>query len=101
MARISHIAKNKKREASIAKFTDKRDELREKMNNIHLPMEERIEARAQINKLPRMSMPNRLKTRCMISGNSRAVYKKFKMGRMAFRELANLGLIPGLKKASW
>ncbi len=101
MARLSHIAKNKKREASIKKYLGLRRELRAKMKDMGLPQEDRDAARSRLTKLPRMSMENRLNTRCEITGRPKAVYKKFKMSRLAFRELANTGMIPGVTKASW
>jgi small subunit ribosomal protein S14 len=101
MARKSHIAKHEKREKIVAKFAEVRRELRKTMNNIHLSMEERLDARAKLNKLPRMSIETRLNSRCKVSGNPRAVLKKFGMSRMAFRKLASEGKIPGVIKASW
>jgi small subunit ribosomal protein S14 len=101
MARLSHIAKNKKREASIKKYLSLRQELRAAMKNMSLSQEERDSARTRLAKLPRMSMENRLNTRCEVTGRPKAVLKKFKMSRMAFRELALKGMIPGVTKASW
>ena len=101
MARLSHIAKNKKREAAIKKYLPLRTELRAKMKDMGLTLEERQEARARLIKLPRYSMEYRLNTRCEITGRPKAVLKKFKMSRLAFRELANTGMIPGVTKASW
>ena len=63
--------------------------------------EERDEARKKLCKLPRMSMEHRLNTRCEITGRPKAVLKKFKMSRLAFRDLANKGMIPGVTKSSW
>ena len=101
MARLSHIAKNKKREVAIQKFRSVRNELRAKMKDMGLSQEDRDEARKKLTKLPRMSMQHRLNTRCEITGRPKAVLKRFKMSRLAFRELANRGMIPGVTKASW
>ena len=64
-------------------------------------MEERFEARLKLAELPRNSALNRIRNRCEISGRPRAVYRKFKMSRIALRELGSKGLIPGLTKSSW
>jgi ribosomal protein S14 len=58
-------------------------------------------AREQLAKLPRNSSPVRLKTRCIVSGRAKAVYRKFMLSRIAFRTLALEGKLPGIKKASW
>jgi small subunit ribosomal protein S14 len=101
MARLCKRMKNKKREEVISKYREKRAELRAAMKNVNLSPEEREEARNKIVKLPRLSMENRLNSRCELTGRSKAVLRKFKMCRNVFRELANRGMIPGVTKASW
>ena len=66
-----------------------------------LSPEERQAALQALAKLPRNSSPVRLRTRCIVSGRPRAVYKKFMLSRIAFRELAHAGQLPGVHKASW
>ncbi|MGG3643175.1 30S ribosomal protein S14 [Bacillus gobiensis] len=89
MAKKSKIAKEKKRQAMVAKYAELRKELIEKGD---------YEA---LRKLPRDSSPTRLKNRCEITGRPRGYLRKFKMSRIAFRELAYKGQIPGVKKSSW
>lgn len=101
MARLSKRIQNKKREATVARYREKRAELRAMMKDMSLTMEEREEARAKLVKLPRLSMENRINSRCELTGRSKGVLKKFKLCRNAFRELANRGMIPGVTKASW
>jgi small subunit ribosomal protein S14 len=95
------MVKHNKREKTVEKFRALREELREKMKSVSHPAEERMAARRKLNQLPRYSMETRLNSRCQISGNPRAVLRKFAMSRMAFRKLASQGLIPGVTKASW
>ncbi len=64
-------------------------------------MEERFAAQLKLAELPRNSAPNRIRNRCEVSGRPRAFYRKLKMSRLALRELANQGLIPGMVKSSW
>lgn len=101
MARLCKRVKNKEREAVIAKYRTVRADLRAKTKSVKLSQEEREEARRKLIALPRLSMENRLNTRCEITGRVKAVYRKFKMSRNSFRELANRGMIPGVTKASW
>ena len=64
-------------------------------------MEERFAAQLKLAQLPRNSAPNRIRNRCELTGRPRAFYRKLKMSRLALRELANQGLIPGMVKSSW
>jgi small subunit ribosomal protein S14 len=89
MAKKSKIAKEKKREALVAAYADRRRELKEKGD---------YEA---LRKLPRDSSPTRLTNRCQVNGRPRGVLRKFRMSRIAFRELAHKGQVPGVKKSSW
>lgn len=61
----------------------------------------RLENISKLNKLNRNTSKVRVKNRCVLTGRSRAVYKLFRLSRIKFRELANIGLIPGVTKASW
>ena len=101
MAKKSMINRQKKREALVRKFAAKRAELKELAYKADATAEERLAARQQLAKLPRNSSPVRLRTRCVVSGRPRAVYRKFGISRIAFRDLAHLGLLPGVHKSSW
>ncbi|MEE9395365.1 MAG: 30S ribosomal protein S14 [Planctomycetota bacterium] len=101
MAKKSKIEKNKRQERLILKFAERRAALVATMKNYNLPEEERDEARRQLLKFPRDSHRNRLVLRCSLTGRPRAYLRKFGLSRIAFRELAHEGAIPGVKKASW
>ena len=65
------------------------------------PMEERFAARLKLAELPRNSSPVRVRQRCELTGRPRGNYRKFKLSRIALRELASIGQIPGMVKSSW
>ena len=101
MAKTSSINRQKKREKLVRRFAAKRAEFKRRSLDMKLSAEERAEARAKLAKLPRNSSPVRLVSRCMVTGRPRAVYKKFRLSRIAFRELAHAGQLPGVHKSSW
>lgn len=101
MAKTSSIHRQRKREKLVRRYAAKRQELKRRAADMKLTAEERQEARAALAKLPRNSSPVRLRTRCVVSGRPRAVYKKLMLSRIAFRELALQGKLPGIMKASW
>jgi len=89
LAKKSKVVKEKKRQELVEKYAELRRELKEKGD---------YEA---LRKLPRDSAPTRLHNRCELTGRPRGYLRKFKMSRIAFRELAHKGQIPGVKKSSW
>lgn len=101
MAKKSAINKQKRREKLVRRYAAKREEFKRRARDMSLSAEDRQAAREQLAKLPRNSSPVRLRTRCIVSGRPRAVYKKFMLSRIAFRELALEGKLPGIMKASW
>ncbi len=101
MAKKSAIEKNKRRERLVAKFAEKRARLLSMANDQSLPQEERFAARLKLAELPRNSAKVRLRNRCEITGRPRGYYRKFRMSRIALRELASAGQIPGVVKSSW
>jgi small subunit ribosomal protein S14 len=101
MAKKSSIEKNRNRAKLVARYAAKRTALKAIADDTSKTIEERFEARIKLAALPRNSAKTRLKSRCEVSGRSRAVYRKLKMSRIALRELGNKGLIPGLVKSSW
>jgi small subunit ribosomal protein S14 len=101
MAKKSSIEKNKKRERLAKQYAARRSRLKAVADNEDLPMEERFAARLKLAELPRNSSKVRIRNRCELSGRPRAVYRKFKLSRIALRELASTGQIPGMVKASW
>lgn len=101
MAKLSTIVKNNNRAKLAKKTAPKAAALRAKAIDPKLTEEERQAAREKLQKLPRNGNPNRVRTRCELTGRSRGVYRSFKLCRNKFRELALQGLIPGVTKASW
>ncbi|MGE0529299.1 MAG: 30S ribosomal protein S14 [Bdellovibrionales bacterium] len=101
MAKLSSIHKNDRRREMAEKYGRYRAELRKKANNPHLSDEERAASRLKLEKLPRDTSPTRVITRCYLTGRPRGNYRKFGLSRMAFRQLAHRGLLPGVTKASW
>ena len=101
MAKKSSIEKNKRRERLAKQFAAKRARLKTIANDKELPIEERFAARLKLAELPRNSAPTRIRNRCEMTGRPRAVYRKFKLSRIALRELASTGQIPGMVKSSW
>lgn len=89
MAKKSTVAKDKKQQKMVALYAELRKELKDKGDY------------RALSKLPRDSSPSRLKNRCELTGRPRGYMRKFNMSRIAFRELAHKGQIPGVKKASW
>jgi len=101
MAKTSMIQRQLKRERLVAKFATQRAALKETARNLDLPMEERFKAVLKLAKLPRDSSATRLHNRCEISGRPKAYYRKLRMSRIALRDLASKGEIPGMVKSSW
>lgn len=101
MAKTSSIERNKKRERLSQKFAARRAKLRAAALNEALPLEERFAARLKLAKLPRNSSATRVRNRCELTGRPRAFYRKLKLSRIALRDLASKGQIPGMIKSSW
>ena len=101
MAKKSAIERNKKRDRMAKKYAAQRARLKEIADNRDLPMEERFQARLKLAKLPRNSAKVRVQSRCEVTGRPRGVYRKFKMSRIALRDLASNGQVPGMVKSSW
>ncbi len=101
MAKKSKIARNLYRMATVEKYREKRKELLGIMHDPNAPEAERQEATRKFNNLPRDSSATRVRVRCEVSGRSRGNYRKFRLSRIKFRELAHQGLLPGVTKSSW
>lgn len=101
MAKKSSVEKQKRRERIVKLKWDKRQALKAKSRDINISEEERHEARVALNKMPRDSSPIRLRNRCSLTGRPRGFLRKFKLSRLTFRELASMGMIPGVTKSSW
>lgn len=101
MAKKSAVEKNRKRQRLAKKFAGKRERLKALANDESVPIEERFAARLKLAELPRNSAPTRVRNRCEMTGRPRAYYRKLKMSRIALRDLASIGQIPGMVKSSW
>mgnify|MGYP003335627383 FL=1 len=101
MAKLALINREQKRRKMVAKFAAKRAALFEIANDAQRDDDERADARAKLQQLPRNSSPVRLRNRCKITGRPRGVFRKFGLGRNKLREVAMRGEIPGVTKASW
>lgn len=101
MAKQSSIEKNNRRKRLAKKYAGKRERLLEIANNKDLPGNERMEARWKLAELPRNSSPTRIRNRCNLTGRPRGYHRKFGISRVALRELASVGMIPGVTKSSW
>lgn len=101
MAKTSIIERNKKRRKLASRFAAKRAQLKAVTRDESLEPEARFEAHLKLAKLPRNASPTRVKNRCQLSGRGRAVYRKFMLSRIALRDLASEGKIPGMVKSSW
>ena len=101
MAKISAIQKNLKRIRLTKKFSKKRAALKKIIMNKELPLADRFAAQLKLNKLPKNSAKIRVVNRCEITGRPHGVYRKLKMSRIALREMASSGKIPGMTKSSW
>tara|TARA_B100001996_G_scaffold342677_1_gene297432 strand:+ start:19 stop:324 length:306 start_codon:yes stop_codon:yes gene_type:complete len=101
MAKTSSIQRNLKRIKLNKKFQKKREALKKIIRNKKLPLDERFAAQLKLTKLPKNSSKIRIRNRCEITGRPHGVYRKLKISRIALRELASSGKIPGMTKSSW
>ena len=101
MAKTSAIQRNLKRIRMAKRFENKRKKLKAIINNKKLPLNERFAAQLKLSKLPKNSAKIRIRNRCEITGRPHGVYRKLKISRIALRQLASSGKIPGMTKSSW
>ena len=101
MAKVSAVEKNKKRIKLAKKYEAKRKKLKKKVMDKKVNLNERFEAALKLAKLPKNSAKNRIRNRCEITGRPHGYYRKLRMSRIALRELASMGKIPGMTKSSW
>ena len=101
MAKKSSVEKNNRRIRRTKQYAKRWERLREVARDKTVPAEERFDAQLRMAELPRNSNPTRIRNRCELTGRPRAVYRRFKLCRIALRDLASVGLIPGVTKSSW
>ena len=101
MAKVSQVNRNAKRERMAARDKTKRAALKAVIMDRDSAVEERFDASMKLAQLPRNGAVVRVKLRCALTGRAKANYRKFKLCRIALRDLASAGQIPGMVKASW
>ncbi len=101
MAKKSAIEKNSRREKLVKKFAAKRARLKTAARDRTAPPEARFAAQMKLAELPRNGARSRIRNRCALTGRPRGYYRKFRLSRIALRELASAGQIPGVGKSSW
>jgi len=101
MAKTSQVNRNAKRERLAKRDKSKRQALKDVLMDRTLPVEDRFNASLKLAQLPRNGATVRVRLRCELTGRSRGNYRKFKICRIALRDLASAGHIPGMVKASW
>lgn len=101
MAKKSAVEKNKNRRSLVKSYKNRRQTLREVARNRIVSAEERFEATMKLAQLPRNSSATRIRNRCALTGRPRGYYRKLNLSRIALRDLASLGQIPGMTKSSW
>jgi small subunit ribosomal protein S14 len=101
MAKKSKIAKNEQRMIVVARWAERRTELKETIRRPSSSEDERAEARAALQRLPRDASPVRLRNRDAADGRPRGHLRKFGLSRVRVREMAHRGELPGVHKSSW
>ena len=101
MAKKSKVVKNIQRQEIVARYSERRLELKSIIKNPKSSYIEKRLAYQKLEKMPRDANPIRLRNRCNLTGRPRGVYRRFGLSRISLREMANNGLIPGITKASW
>ena len=101
MAKKSAIAKQKQRAEKAARHYEKRQKLKKIVSSPESTEEERHEAMITLNKMSPNGSNVRLKNRCQLTGRPHGFLRKFQISRICLRELAAMGMIPGVTKASW
>tara|TARA_Y100000816_G_C26005682_1_gene525579 strand:+ start:226 stop:531 length:306 start_codon:yes stop_codon:yes gene_type:complete len=101
MAKKSSIEKNKRRILMSEKDIAKRLKLKELIMNKKTPIDERFQAQLKLAKLRRNGARSRVRNRCELTGRPRGYHKRVRLSRIALRELASKGQIPGMNKSSW
>jgi len=99
MAKKSKIAKNEQRRATVARYAQRRAELKDTIRRGN--PDQKAAAQAALQRLPRDASPVRLRNRDAVDGRPRGHLRKFGLSRVRMREMAHRGELPGVSKASW
>ena len=101
MAKVSAVQRDLKRRRMHKSLANKRAALKKTIMNKEASVEERFAATLQLAELPRNSAKNRQRNRCALTGRPRSHHRKFRLSRIAIRDLASRGELPGVVKSSW
>ena len=101
MAKKSSIEKNKKRITLSSQDLSKRQVLKDLIMNKNTPIDERFQAQMKLAKMRRNGARSRIRNRCALTGRPRGFHNRVKLSRIALRDLASHGQIPGMNKSSW
>jgi len=101
MAKVAMVERDKKRRRLVKKYEAKRAELKAIIKDQNAPADERFQATLALAKLPRNSAKNRVRNRCALTGRPRGYFRKMNISRIALRDLASRGELPGVTKSSW
>lgn len=101
MAKKSAVERNRKRRRLAKKYSGRRERLKAIAADLTMPAEERFAARLKLAEIPRNASKTRIRNRCELSGRPRGFYRKLRMSRIALRDYASIGAIPGMVKSSW
>lgn len=101
MAKVCMIERDKKRKKLVNRYKEKRAELKAIIKDQSVSPEERFQATLKLAELPRNSSKTRMRNRCALTGRPRSYYRKFNLSRIALRDLASRGELPGVVKSSW
>ena len=101
MAKVSAIEKNNRRRKLVKQHAAKRKRLRDELKNREASVEDRFAAAMKLAEMPRNGAAVRIRNRCLVTGRPRGFYRKLRMSRIALRDLASTGQIPGMTKSSW
>ena len=101
MAKVCMIERDKKRRKMVKSLAGKRAKLKAIIKDQSVPADERFQAVLKLAEMPRGSSKTRLRNRCALTGRPRSYYRKFNLSRIALRDLASRGELPGVVKSSW
>jgi small subunit ribosomal protein S14 len=101
MAKRSSIEKNKRRITLSSHDLSKRQALKDLIMNKNTPIDERFQAQMKLAKMRRNGARSRIRNRCALTGRPRGFHNRVKLSRIALRDLASHGQIPGMNKSSW
>lgn len=101
MAKVCMIEREKKRKQLVQRYAKKRAELKAIIKDRSIPADERFQAVLKLAELPRASSKIRMRNRCALTGRPRSYYRQFNLSRIALRDLASRGELPGVVKSSW